>query len=116
QLGWSLLRAPEAPISLSVALALGVSASSTTARDDGTETDWLALDFRVALTASRTFGDVVTPYVSVRAFGGPVFWRIDGEDVAGSDPRHVQGAVGVSLSAQHPGAAAALTLSLEGTF
>ncbi|MCK6587972.1 MAG: hypothetical protein HUU21_08685 [Polyangiaceae bacterium] len=55
-----------------------------------------AFDARLGLIAGKTFFDVLTPYAGVRLFGGPVFWQFRGEDVTGSDTRHVQIALGLS--------------------
>jgi len=55
-----------------------------------------AVDARIGLIVGKTFFDVLTPYAGVRLFGGPVMWRFHGGDVVGSDPRHVQIALGLS--------------------
>ncbi len=56
-----------------------------------------AMDLRASLTVGKTIGDVFTPYLSVRAFGGPILWmRVDGLSV-GTDRYHVQVALGASL-------------------
>lgn len=56
-----------------------------------------AFDLRVAAVAGRTIEDVVTPYVVARAFGGPIYWRIEGEDVTGTDLYKHQVGGGLSL-------------------
>jgi hypothetical protein len=55
-----------------------------------------SVDARLGLIVGKTFFDVLTPYAGVRLFGGPVMWRFRGEDVVGSDVRHVQLALGLS--------------------
>jgi hypothetical protein len=76
----------------------------------GDTAPWVALDARLSLTVSRTLWDVVTPYAAVRALGGPILWSNrpaaspeagGARDVVGSDPRHVQLAVGVGVT-PHP--------------
>jgi hypothetical protein len=44
-----------------------------------------ALDFRLGGTAGKTIGGVFIPYVSLRAFGGPIFYRYAGAAVTGTD-------------------------------
>ncbi len=57
-----------------------------------------AFDLRVGAIAGKTFGDVFTPYVTARAFGGPVYWRFDGSDVTGTDLYKYQLGGGLSLA------------------
>ena len=106
---WHALRAPRHPISLSLGLQFAVAASRV--KDaTGDSAPWLALDARLSLTVSRTLWDVVTPYAAVRGLGGPILWSNrpasspeagGASDVVGSDPRHVQLAVGLGV-APHP--------------
>lgn len=106
---WHALQAPRDPVSLSLALQLAVAVSRVRAAS-GDTAPWVALDARLSLTVSRTFWDVLTPYAAVRALGGPILWSNrpasspegGGErDAIGSDPRHVQLAVGLGIS-PHP--------------
>lgn len=57
-----------------------------------------AIDLRAALTVGKTFFQTISPYASVRAFGGPVFWRYQGKGVIGGDTRHYQIALGLAVS------------------
>ena len=57
-----------------------------------------AFDLRVGAIAGKTFGDVFTPYVTARAFGGPIYWRLDGNDVTGTDLYKYQLGGGLSLA------------------
>ena len=57
-----------------------------------------AFDLRVGAIAGKTFGDVFTPYVTARAFGGPVFWHLDGASVTGTDLYKYQLGGGVSVA------------------
>ena len=113
---WHALRAPRAPITLSLGLQLAV-ASARVKDAFGDTAPWVALDARLSLTVSRTFWEVLTPYAAVRALGGPILWsnrsanspEVGGaKDVVGSDPRHVQLALGLGV-APHP----AFALHLE---
>lgn len=56
---------------------------------------YVAVDGRFGATVGKTFSGVVSPYLSLRVFGGPVFFD-DGLDVKlGTDRYHVQPAAGV---------------------
>jgi hypothetical protein len=57
-----------------------------------------AFDLRAAAVAGRTIEDVFTPYVVGRVFGGPIFWRIEGDDVTGTDLYKYQLGGGFSLA------------------
>jgi hypothetical protein len=57
-----------------------------------------AFDLRLGVIAGKTFGDVFTPYVTARAFGGPILWRFDGNDVTGTDLYKYQLGGGLSLA------------------
>jgi len=57
-----------------------------------------ALDFRGGLTVGKTFFDRLSPYLAIRAFGGPVIWTIDGEELTGTDKHHYQPAAGLVVS------------------
>lgn len=76
------------------------SIGRTTTHETGGPTDTLvAIDIlRAGVTAGRTFG-IVSPYALVRVFGGPALWRLDGEDVTGTDTHHFQLGAGASVSA-----------------
>lgn len=56
---------------------------------------WLAFDARLGLTVGKTFFEVLSPYAALRGIGGPVVWHYRGALVTGSDPRHVQAAIGL---------------------
>ena len=80
---------------------VGVSATFSTAlirgdADDGTTRSWSAWDLRGGVIAGKTFGRFV-PYVAARAFGGPVYWRLGGESVTGTDRYHVTVGAGLIL-------------------
>lgn len=87
---------------LLIGLALGASGASTRRETTGTTfapTESLyALDMRVAVTVGKTFWNVLSPYASARAFGGPVFWSYRNESVIGGDKYHFQIALGMAMA------------------
>jgi hypothetical protein len=81
-------------------LTLSGVLSGTTAKtrgDRGDRTRYTAFDLRLGAACGVTFWDAVSPYAVARVFGGPVFWRYQGESRTGTDASHVQ--LGVGLSA-----------------
>ena len=54
-----------------------------------------AFDIRAGLTVGKTFYRTISPYGSLRLFGGPIFWHEYGDTKLGTDQRHVQLAVGM---------------------
>jgi hypothetical protein len=44
-----------------------------------------AFDLRLSAIAGSTIANFFTPYAVARAFGGPVYWKIAGEEVTGTD-------------------------------
>lgn len=48
----------------------------------------IATDLRVDLSFGATLFKVWSPYVAARAFGGPIFWKLDAKTQIGSDPGH----------------------------
>lgn len=91
-----------------------LSASAGTTTTTGVTDERLtAFDLRIGAIAGRTFADVVSPYVLARAFGGPVLWRVAGEDRAGSDTTHVQLGAGLSVATRF-GLSAVVDVSVVG--
>ncbi len=76
-----------------------ISASSATVEDLITEetTNYFSSDLRVGGRASWIIKDRVFPYLTVRVFGGPVSWKLAGEDVVGTDIHHYQIALGTAV-------------------
>jgi hypothetical protein len=58
-----------------------------------------ALDFRASLTVGKVFLDALAPYATVRGFGGPIFWELDGQTVGGTDQYHFQVGAGAIVTA-----------------
>jgi len=77
-------------------LQLNATLSATRTHAGGAS--FTAFDLRFAAVAGRTFERVFTPYVVARAFGGPIYWRIEGEDVTGTDLYKYQLGGGLSLT------------------
>jgi hypothetical protein len=65
-------------------VTLALAASFASAGDESLT----AGDLRAGVMAGKTFGGVVTPYVTARVFGGSVFWTIAGDSVVGGDEHH----------------------------
>jgi hypothetical protein len=72
---------------VSTALTIGVAGTRTTGPVDAS-TSFVAQDSRIGAVVGRTVGGVYSPYAVLRAFGGPVFWRRDGDRVVGGDLHH----------------------------
>lgn len=56
-----------------------------------------ALDFRLGVASGYSIARIVAPYALARAFGGPVFWRFQGQSHTGTDTHHYQLGAGVSF-------------------
>ncbi len=89
---------PYVVISTSVA-GLGTETRATNVDDTkkGGRGSYDAFDFRVGVTVGKTFANLVSPYLALRAFGGPVFFADQGKTSVGTDIYHVQPAVGLAL-------------------
>jgi len=80
-------------------LVLTATASASSVRataDDGRIRTWTAGDARLGALAGKTFGTFV-PYVAVRAFGGPVDWRLAGANALGTDRYHYSAGAGLTV-------------------
>ena len=71
-----------------VVLSALVSFEATTTTGD---VGYTALDLRVGGVVGWSIAGVVSPFLSARAFGGPIFWRnAGGSSVTGTDTSHYQ--------------------------
>lgn len=70
---------------LQVSGTLSFSRVATRGPSPNEAPSFTALDFRLGATAGKTIGGVFIPYASLRAFGGPIFYRYAGEAVTGTD-------------------------------
>ncbi len=81
--------------------SLSAGASYTTTEEAGVanprSVDLIASDARLGALFGTTLGDRFIPYALARAFGGPVFWEIDGEESTGTDAHHYQLGLGASV-------------------
>lgn len=67
-------------------LQMNLTFSATRAATDAPGAPLLtAFDLRLSAIAGKTIANFFTPYAVARAFGGPVYWTIAGEDVIGTD-------------------------------
>jgi len=106
-INWRLLKASADEVDLSLGLQLAYAHTILRSPDvvdaeTAASASWDAFDLRVSLTVSRTFADVLTPWASVRLFGGPVVTSLkgragDSRTIVGADIRHVQLAAGMSI-------------------
>lgn len=55
---------------------------------------YFASDVRAGIAFGRTFWNVVSPYVALRVFGGPIIWSRPDVFMTGHDPDHHVGALG----------------------
>jgi len=87
------------PPFLLVSASLGVSGARTRVEGSSSGAEaFTAVDARVGVTVGKTLWNALSPYAGVRAFGGPVFWRLAGEDRQGTDRHHYQVAFGLLAS------------------
>ncbi len=56
-----------------------------------------ALDVRLGAAAGYVIARTLSAYALARAFGGPIFWRVAGEAVTGTDVYHYQVGAGLAL-------------------
>ena len=93
---WRLVDPATAPVFVLFGASLSVSTAQTSA---GLERARLtAGDLRGSLIAGKTFFSALSPYAVVRAFGGPVFWKIQGKAVSAGDRYHYHAGLGLSLA------------------
>jgi hypothetical protein len=58
---------------------------------------YTAFDLRVGAEGGLQLANIFRPYAVVRAFGGPVHWRYQGEAVTGNDAHHYQVGAGIGF-------------------
>ena len=75
--------------------ALSFSTAETQGAAAVDRTRLTALDARFGLSVGKLFLNRLAPYVTARAFGGPVYWRYLGQRRLGTDLYHFQ--VGLGL-------------------
>lgn len=74
---------------------------ATTTHDerDTAVTGYRAGDFRLGALVGKTVWDTVTPYATARVFGGPIFWRFEGQRAQGTDLYKYQLGAGLAVMA-----------------
>jgi hypothetical protein len=83
-----------------VVLSASFGAAVTSTRLEMHRGDYVGLDFRFSGTVGKTFFGWLSPYASLRGFGGPIFWFSDADADDddglrfGTDKYHFQGALG----------------------
>lgn len=75
------------PMFLTTAWAAAITVAPTVT-DQGSRGLYGAVDLSFALAVGGTIGNVWSPYLSARVFGGPVWWTPVGGLVPGHDPDH----------------------------
>jgi hypothetical protein len=60
-----------------------------------------AFDIRGGLIVGKTLWNTLSPYAAVRAFGGPVFWSVEGSTHLGTDEYHFQLGGGLVTALPH---------------
>jgi hypothetical protein len=88
---------PSVPF-LQLAATVSMSRATTRGPAPNEAPSFTALDVRAAATIGKTIGGWLVPYVSLRAFGGPIFYRYGGKDVTGTDLYKHQIAGGLSVA------------------
>jgi hypothetical protein len=58
---------------------------------------YTAFDLRVAAAAGYRISPILSPYAVARAFGGPIFWRVDGAAARGTDLYKYQVGFGAAI-------------------
>jgi hypothetical protein len=93
---WRLLEGPEF-----ILLTSGLSFSaSRTERPAEPSANYEAFDLRLGAEVGTTLFGILRPYVPLRVFGGPIFWRYQGQSVTGTDTHHYQVGLGFALQVQ----------------
>lgn len=88
---------PQIPYLLVVGTLSGSSAS-TWRESDGERAGLHAVDVKGDVSVGWTIGAAWSPYLAVRGFGGPVFWKPGDQRVIGGDLYHVSVAAGYNLA------------------
>ncbi len=88
---------PHIPFLLVVGTLSG-SSTSTRRESDGARAGLHAVDAKADVSVGWTLGEAWSPYLAVRGFGGPAFWRPDTKQIIGGDLYHVSVALGFNLT------------------
>jgi hypothetical protein len=88
---------PEVPF-VQVGAILSMTRAATRGPSPSEGPSFTAFDLRASATAGKTIAGFLIPFVTLRAFGGPIFYRIAGDDVRGTDLYKYQVAGGIALA------------------
>jgi len=87
--------------------SLTLGASSAPTREGEVQGENItATDMRMGVIGGVTLWDTLSPYLLVRAFGGPVFWAKDDKELVAGDAYHYN--LGSGMSVELPGNVIAL--------
>ena len=79
-------------------LTSGLSLTTARTRASGDRSEsYRAFDLRLGAQFGLELARGVRPYVAGRVFGGPIFWRYEGEAVTGTDTHHYQLGAGLAV-------------------
>lgn len=84
--------------SVQLGATLSVSRATTRGPAPNEGPSFTAFDLRASATVGKTLGGIVIPYVTARAFGGPIYYRYGGQKVTGTDLYKYQVAGGFAVS------------------
>jgi hypothetical protein len=76
---------------------ISATAATTHLANQSLSTGYQAFDLRLGAMAGITLLDRLSPYLLARAFGGPVYWQVQGQSVTGTDVNHFQIGAGLAL-------------------
>ena len=71
--------------------------AARTQRSGESSVGYEAFDLRLGAEFGTTLLQGLRPYVPLRVFGGPVFWRYTGQAVSGTDTHHFQIGAGLNV-------------------
>ena len=78
---------------------VGGAMAKTENSDDKSKTDYMSTDVRLGIRGSWNINNRLFPFAALRAFGGPVMWKVHGEDVTGTDIYHYHLSAGTAIKA-----------------
>ena len=78
-----------------------LSGADAASDPQGNNVRYDAFDLRGGVLVGTTLWRLLSPYAVVRAFGGPVYWSLQGEGIVGTDAHHYQVGAGLTLVVVH---------------
>jgi len=88
---------PDVPF-VQLGATLSMSRAATRGPGPTEGPSFTAFDLRAAATVGKTMFRMLVPFVTLRAFGGPIYYRIDNDSVRGTDLYKYQVAGGLAFS------------------